>query len=395
MRNEGPDTLQKYDYNILEMLGCINEDLDMDKIEEKFVGLVSEVFSFDRVALLYVKHKKEVLQGKLSKGFAPEVINNLEIPLRGNSVLIKPLITGIPTLNSLSGADEYTAALHLSNFAIIPIISRKRVACWDVKNCKAFDCPAYGAKWVRCWMVAGTKCSNGSDIGLEGKAALCAECPIFADRNLDAIEGVMIVDNSISNRPITDEIIAVLSIVAHSVGAAINNSKIYMKTLDVAIRDDLTGLHNRRYFNERLLDEVERVRRYGGALGLIMCDIDHFKKINDTYGHPVGDRVLCRIAELLGMTLRKSDVIARYGGEEYAALLPNTDKSLSLTIAEKLRHSIETDVFRHGNADIKTTLSFGVAAFGVDSNSFEGLISAADKALYRAKAQGRNRVFSY
>ncbi len=384
--------LESSDFTILEMLGCIYEDLDIDKIEEKFVDLVGQVFSFDRIALFFVKHKKEVLQGKLSRGFDPEVIRKMEIPIGKNSVLMAPLVSGIPLRNPLRDGDPYVEALQLTNFALIPIVSKKRVSCWELKNCGTTDCPAYGKKWIRCWLVSGTKCGRGPEYGVEDKAELCAACPIFSDHNVQSAEGVMLIDNSQSNKPVTDDLVTLLAIIAHSVGLAINNSKLYRRTLEVAIRDSMTGLHNRRYFDERLLDEVDRARRYDEKLSLIICDIDHFKKVNDTYGHPVGDAVLCWVAEILGNALRKTDVVSRYGGEEFAAVLVNTGKDQAMQIAEKLRSIFGERMFRDGATEIRVTLSFGVSSLMVDSIGFEGLLSRADKALYRAKAQGRNRV---
>jgi len=386
--------MESSDITIIEMLGCIYEDLDIDMIEERFVELVNQVFAFDRVALFFVKHKKEVLHGKLAKGFDPGLIQGMEIPIHSKSVLMSPLITGIPMHNPLKNKDPYVDLLQLDNFALIPIVNKKRTSCWKLKNCGATDCPAYGKKWLRCWLVAGTKCSPGGELTVEEKTEQCSNCPIFAAHDFQATEGVMIIDNSLSGKPITDDMVTLLSIIAHSVGNAINNSKHYTRTLDLAIRDSLTGLHNRRYFDERLLDEVERARRYGERLSLIICDIDHFKKVNDTYGHPVGDSVLCWVANILGNALRKSDVVSRYGGEEFAALLIDTDMDLSIQIAEKVRSIIAEHPFRHVNRDIRVTLSFGVSSLASDSVSFEGLISRADMALYSAKAQGRNRVSS-
>ena len=385
--------MQNNDLAVLEMLGCINEDLDIDKIEQTYIDLVSDVFSFDRVALFFVKHKKAVLQGKLSRGFDSEVVNRMEIPLNDRSLMMTPLMTGIPMRGGLNDTDQHITLLRMTNFALIPIVVKKRVACWEIKKCHSEDCPAYGKKWIRCWLAAGTKCKSNADGSPAGKNAQCVECPIFANMSMDAVEGVMIVDNSLSLNPITDEVITILSIIAHTVGQAINNSKIYQKTLDVAIRDDLTGLHNRRYFNERFLDEVERAGRYGETLSFLMCDIDHFKRVNDTYGHPTGDEVLRVIAGGLRNTLRKNDVLARYGGEEFSVILINTDKSQATGIAEKLRQTIEEMSFAgRGGEKIRVTASFGVSTLGDDARSFEGLIASADSALYQAKARGRNRV---
>ncbi len=384
--------MENTELTLLEMIGSVYEDLDTDKIEERFVELVNDRFHFDRVALFFLKHRKEVLQGKLSRGFAPGMIENTVIPIKTDSTIVRPLITGIPARICTDDPGQSERLLGLANSVLVPIVNKKRIPCWEIKNCNQPGCPAYGKKWLRCWLVPETRCSGEAAASLAEKAGQCSTCPIFATFNMDAIEGVLVADNSISNRPITEDTITLISVIGHTVGMAINNSKIYMKTLDVAIRDSLTSLHNRRYFNERLLDEVERARRYGDSLSLIMCDIDHFKRINDTYGHPVGDEVLCWVAETLRKGLRKTDVISRYGGEEFAVLLSNAGRDQAFAIAEKLRRSIEECPFVHRESPIAVTLSFGISTFGVDSRKFEGLIESADKALYKAKAQGRNRV---
>ena len=254
--------------------------------------------------------------------------------------------------------------------------------------------PGLRQKRLRCWLIPGTHCGNdsASKWSFDAKAAQCAACPIHDAFNVDAIEGVLVADNSISKKPITEETANLLLIISHTVGMAINNSKVHAKTLDVAIRDTLTKLHNRGFFNSRLIYEVERAGRYGEALSLLMCDIDHFKRINDGYGHPVGDKVLSWVADILNRQLRKTDVIARYGGEEFAAILLNTDSAQAQAIAEKLRRAIEEDFFQRLNDEIKITLSFGVSTFGNDSNTSEGLVRRADSALYKAKTLGRNRV---
>jgi diguanylate cyclase (GGDEF)-like protein len=201
----------------------------------------------------------------------------------------------------------------------------------------------------------------------------------------------MLVDNSVSQRPIIPQEVTLLSIVAHAVGGAINNAKVYSRTLKESIHDELTGLYNRRFFNERLLDEVERTRRYGGHFSILICDIDHFKRINDTYGHPVGDRVLVQVASLLQNNIRSNDMACRYGGEEFALLLLNSEKELALRLAEQLRKKLAAAAMPDigGNS---VTASFGVATFGKDSISFEGLVSKADQSLYLAKMRGRNQV---
>ncbi|MEW6594121.1 MAG: GGDEF domain-containing protein [Thermodesulfobacteriota bacterium] len=377
-------------FAVPEMLSLIYEEMDVDTIEERFVNLVAEIFSFDRVGLFFVKHRKGVLQGKLCKGFAPGSISSIEIPITGEFLLTRPLLSGFPCWEKSIESDPFLRSLDLTNFALVPIINNKRLACWDIKKCGAYDCPAYGKKWLRCWLLPTTRCCN--DAQPEGGGEVekgCGDCAVFRRHDARATEGVMLVDNSLSGRPIEKETVMLLSIIAHSVGMAITHSKAFTNVLQESIRDELTGLHNRRYFNERLMDELERVRRYGGRFTLILADIDHFKAVNDTHGHQAGDAVLAWLGRLFHRHLRHSDVVSRYGGEEFALLLLDTDKEKALAIAEHLRAAIAEEA---GQAVARVTVSFGVATHGEDGHSFEGLLEMADKALYAAKAQGRNRV---
>lgn len=385
--------MQPLDLSLLDMLSLIYEDLDLDNVEERFVDLVAEVFSFDRIALFFVKHKKAVLQGKLAKRFDLAVIQAIEIPLDSESILVKPLASGFPELYDTVLDDQTAQLLGLKHFVLVPLVNRKRLSCWRARKCKVIDCPAYGKNLVRCWTISGTCCANGKPVSDVKKAEQCQRCPVFTNQSIESAEGVLLVDNSVNGRPITNESIAALSIIAHAVGVAVNNSKVYLKTLNDSIKDELTGLHNRRYFNERLFDELDRAKRYGDCnLSLVFCDIDHFKRINDTYGHPVGDLLLVWFSKHLRIGCRKSDIVARYGGEEFAFLLINADKDMAIEIAEKMRRDIEKAIFVHEEIRIQITASFGVATFGIDAGSFEGLLSKADQYLYAAKLNGRNQV---
>jgi diguanylate cyclase (GGDEF)-like protein len=374
---------------ILEMLSLVYEDLDIDTIEQRFVTMVAELFPFTRVGLFFVKHKKGLLQGKLCKGFNEGSISTIEVPIDGQYLLTRPLITGFPLWNEPSCDDPFLGGLGLNHFALIPVVNKKRIPCWQITNCQAVDCPAYGHQWLRCWLVPGTKCKDQTQPSLEGKSALCAECPVFTGQDSRAVEGIMLVDGP---APISDETVTMLSIIAHGVGAAINNSKKYTQVLRESIRDDLTGLHNRRYFNERLLDEIERARRYGGNISLLIGDIDHFKLVNDCYGHPAGDMVLREVSAIFIRELRRSDLVARYGGEEFAVVLFDCTPERAKTIAEGLRLAVAKANWP-GLAETRVTISFGVASLTKDASTLEGLIGKADKALYSAKAQGRNRVW--
>jgi diguanylate cyclase (GGDEF)-like protein len=156
--------------------------------------------------------------------------------------------------------------------------------------------------------------------------------------------------------------------------------------------DDLTELANRRMFITRLQEEIGRVERGGLPLSLLLFDLDHFKRINDTYGHDVGDRVLTVIASVTRDFKRNADVAARLGGEEFALLLPDTDQSGAVRVAQRLRATIEeTRISDRGGLPIQVTASFGVATI-TRNGSVDNVLTKADKALYKAKNSGRNRV---
>jgi len=157
-----------------------------------------------------------------------------------------------------------------------------------------------------------------------------------------------------------------------------------------ATTDTLTGIHNRLCFNEMLIAETNRARRYSLPLSLIMFDLDHFKKINDTFGHGVGDHVLRETARLVSGHIREMDIFARWGGEEFMVLVPNNDLIQAAFVAEKLRGVIEAHDF---GDNLKVTSSFGVAEFRA-GDSDDVFAVRADEAMYRAKSNGRNRVES-
>lgn len=158
-----------------------------------------------------------------------------------------------------------------------------------------------------------------------------------------------------------------------------------------AMHDSLTGLPNRESYQQRLDQEVQRFQRYGGKLSLMVCDVDLFKRINDTYGHLAGDKVLKIIAKSLQKNLRSSDFIARFGGEEFVALMPETSTDEALIVAEKLRKKIEESPFNFKKEPVQITVSFGISEI-VEGESIDEVFNRADKALYKAKESGRNQV---
>ncbi len=162
---------------------------------------------------------------------------------------------------------------------------------------------------------------------------------------------------------------------------------------ELAFRDGLTSLYNHRYFQEVLASELERAKRYGHSLALLMLDIDFFKKINDTFGHPAGDQVLQTVAGTLVKLVRRCDIVARYGGEEFAVILPETGTTGARVLAQRLRRGIEQLEIVHNRQKISVTISCGLASSDdVPEMRRATLIAYSDQALYRAKEGGRNRV---
>jgi len=162
---------------------------------------------------------------------------------------------------------------------------------------------------------------------------------------------------------------------------------------EMARTDSLTQLYNRRTFEEYCAVEISRAGRNNSIFTIIMCDLDHFKHINDQYGHPFGDEVLKIFAQILRNNVRKQDVVARFGGEEFVILLPDTDSEQGLTVAEHLRETtLSSRVPTEDGSDLSFSVSFGVAHYSSSDNEWKAVLSRADKALYAAKKQGRNRT---
>ncbi|NNJ11843.1 sensor domain-containing diguanylate cyclase [Chloroflexales bacterium ZM16-3] len=160
----------------------------------------------------------------------------------------------------------------------------------------------------------------------------------------------------------------------------------------IAHVDELTQLLNRRSIMLRLTEEVDRAKRYSSAVSILMIDIDHFKQVNDRYGHQVGDKVLRSCARLLRQSTRSTDYLGRYGGEEFLCVLPMTSEEAAVVLSERLRFSIEHAPFAAGATAFPVTISVGAAELDRQRDTFEQLLSHADSALYQAKANGRNRV---
>lgn len=210
--------------------------------------------------------------------------------------------------------------------------------------------------------------------------------PLIAN---NAAVGVMRLEDPRSSDAFTQEDAVLFQSVGSQIATALNNAQLYA----LAVTDGLTGLYVRRYFDLRMDEEFEQATRYHRDFSLLMFDIDHFKKFNDTHGHQTGDMVLQQFATLLQSNTRKSDICCRYGGEEMCVILPETRLEEAAILANKLCETIRSHVF-HGieEKELKVTSSIGVAQYEEDFSGPRDMVQATDQALYKAKELGRNRV---
>lgn len=226
--------------------------------------------------------------------------------------------------------------------------------------------------------------------------------PIFASDEFvivplkakDKSIGLIVADNLFTKRSITKDDIRILMMFANQAGMAIENSQLYERTLVRAHKDALTDLWNHGYFQFMLDKKLKLAKEHISFLSLILLDIDNFKNYNDTWGHQKGDEILLKISKIITDSSRKIDSVCRYGGEEFAIILPDASKKDALIIAERIRTTIVQYNFisEAGHPPQKITVSLGVASFPEDGNNKSELINAADEALYESKRSGKNRV---
>ncbi len=190
------------------------------------------------------------------------------------------------------------------------------------------------------------------------------------------------------------EEVELLAAVADQAAMAIQNARLHAETVALSITDALTGLANRRHLFRQLEQEVARAARFRTQVAVVMMDLDHFKDLNDAAGHVAGDSVLRQVAEALKGQVRRVDVVARYGGEEFCLVLPQVTKADAMEVAEKLRRSIAEQPV-HGAPAGRVTASAGVAHLPTDATTLEGLLEAADAALYASKHRGRNQITAF
>lgn len=205
------------------------------------------------------------------------------------------------------------------------------------------------------------------------------------------MNGIIVLGERITNLPFTESEKDYLLNIASLAGNAIQNAYLF----ELATTDMMTKLKIHHFFQTSLIEEKDRAISCSTPLSLIMLDIDHFKIFNDTYGHQCGDKVLKNVAQLLKDNCRQIDIAARYGGEEMSVILPNTDLDAAMVVAERIRVSIEKSLVPHEDKNLSVTVSIGVTQFDPETDhETRDIIEKADKALYKAKNNGRNQVQS-
>ncbi|MBN4054648.1 diguanylate cyclase [Nitrospira defluvii] len=216
----------------------------------------------------------------------------------------------------------------------------------------------------------------------------------------DRIIGVVNVADKINGQTFTDEDLGLLQAIGSFITMAMERSDLHVRAeelKEISITDPMTGLLNRRYFQERLTEEIERTRRHALPVCLMMIDIDDFKKVNDQYGHLMGDEVLKEVAQIIRNTIRTIDVASRFGGEEFTVILPHTTKEDAGLMAKRLCELIAKggDLQKKIEERQNLTVSIGLASFPEDAETINELINSADQALYKAKHSGKNQVIVY
>lgn len=187
----------------------------------------------------------------------------------------------------------------------------------------------------------------------------------------------------------------IFAILAHQFALALKRIRLYKEVENMAITDSLTQLHTRRHLMERFEEEFARSKLRKACLSILMMDVDHFKRVNDQYGHLTGDAVLREVGRLIAGHTREIDITGRYGGEEFCVILPDTDKQGAMLAAERIRTAVHDEKIKAYDASLHVSLSVGVATYPDDAQQLDELLDKADWALYRAKKQGRDRVVGF
>jgi len=342
-RPAGAQDARKSPLNVLEKVyRSIAPVLNREELYEAILERSSELVEAERGSLMILDNKSNVLSIKASKGIDRRVTDSLRVRVGEGSISGSIAARGVPVM---------------------------------VKNIED-EVPSWKNR-----SVYKTKSFIAIPLKLE-----------------DRVIGVINVSDKINGGSFSDHDMELLQSFASFASIALERGAYYSMSEELkmlSMTDPLTGLFNRRYFRERLFEEVERVKRHSECFSVFLIDIDDFKSFNDRFGHTYGDDVLKGVSRTIRDAVRSMDVVARYGGEEFAVILPHTNKKDSFIIAERIREDVEE--YKRMVEPFKQwpTISLGVAEFPNDANDIDELINKADSAMYHAKRTGKNRVVVY
>ncbi|MBM4445920.1 MAG: sensor domain-containing diguanylate cyclase [Chloroflexi bacterium] len=337
MASKGTEKELKRLTAIIELHHSIGANLELEQICRISVRELADALGCDGCAIMLIEGDEVKIMAE--KGFAQ-------------------------TFGEMTFSVDMPAIRHILN-------TKEDIFTGDVTNSPAASCVPHG-------------CAMNS--------LICA--PIMVD---DEVKGIIHLDSSEKNAFDRADL-EFAQLLAKEISIAMERSFLYSEVRDSSISDGLTGCFNRRKFDVDIAVEIATAKRYKKPLSFFMVDVDWFKKYNDFHGHPKGDAVLNKLVNVLTCHVRSSDKIYRYGGEEFAILLPDTNKEEASLIAIRVQEAIGQEQFegeKESQPDGKVTVSIGVATFPVDADNKDGLITAADSALYKAKQSGRNRVCAF
>ena len=311
--------------------------------------------------------------------------DNHSIPVLKHSALVRSFLTMEPSPNDELGdneADDFMKEKYGKKLHFLPVNMKWEGPCWQINDCNDTGCSCYHKQEHKCW-VKSDKRYRGDDLKTyKEKTARCMNCRSFLPVGVYAVSGRGV---SRAHRYISDDLTGI-----------VRNAVMYERAQYSATRDQLTGLFNRRTLFKRAYELMKLSDRYKHPFSLCMLDIDHFKRFNDDFGHEVGDYVLKALSKFVSTLIRKTDVLARYGGEEYTILLPETKKEEAFAVLDKIRQKVDKETFEYRNVKHHIQISMGVAELHQDeAQTLSDFFKKADAALYQSKQRGRNMVTAY
>ena len=359
-------------YNEVQMiLREISAEETLEGILRTMVDSLHRGLDYRRIGLWFLDKERRRLEALYGYGYPLEDFGRLEIPLEE---ACDPAVNALKELGALvvkpSDTPFFTSYQQLGpppeEVVIAPICSIGRKACYDLVKCRQRGCPLYGR--------------NGRKLRLKDTASFswifCEHFPAF---------GIVTADTPPPGGKVTDDFYP-LKMVCNYAGILLEKIMLFQKIKELSTKDPLTGIYNRSYFFEQLGRERRRSKRTGRDFAVAMFDIDRFKEVNDRYGHLAGDKVLKAVSAAISKEIRGSDVLCRYGGDEFTVLMPDTDVEGAEAACQRIKEAVSKLRFTFDDEEVKICLSGGVASYPKDAQTVRDLIHKADKRMYEDKS---------